>query len=86
MSFRWSFFPGKSELPVDPYRPRRRPINPKDSWRAPEHSKLTVDMRREYPRDELGRIIPGRPKELVADLRPEIIRNERQAYLRKLYA
>ncbi len=79
---RWTFEP--DEIPETPsvreaYLPRRRNPNPKNNWKAPEHSKMTSDMKRDYPRDELGRIIAGRDKELVMDPRPTIMKQEQQA-------
>lgn len=67
----WSF------LPDDPYRPtKRRKYKPKkerEEWRAPEHIKMAQDMKRDFPRNDLG-IRIGDEKNLVLDPRPNILR------------
>lgn len=48
------------------------------SWRAPEHSKLTSDMERDFPRDDLGIPLRGaRREQLVMDPRPTIMKPPR---------
>lgn len=81
MSFRWSFFPEPAHqepLPEPAYREPLPKRPNRNAWRAPEHGKLTKDMIRDYPRDDLGRKIEGRERELVADCRPEILRPKRR--------
>ncbi len=49
------------------------------SWRAPEHSKITSDMERDFPRDDFGIPIRGSKKEfLVLDNRPTIMKPARE--------
>ena len=49
------------------------------SWRAPEHSKLTSDMERDFPRDDFGVPLTGSKKEfLVLDQRPTIMKPPRE--------
>lgn len=48
------------------------------SWRAPEHSKMTSDMERDFPRNDLGVPLTGSKKEfLVLDNRPTIMKPPR---------
>jgi hypothetical protein len=52
------------------------------SWRAPEHSKLTSDMQRDFPRDDFGVPLTGSKKEfLVVDPRPTIMKPVRETVL-----
>lgn len=49
------------------------------SWRAPEHSKLTSDMERDFPRDDFGVPLRGSKKDqLVLDSRPVIMKPPRE--------
>ncbi len=40
------------------------------NWAAPEHQRVARSMIRDYPRDDWGRRIPNKPKELKVDIRP----------------
>lgn len=51
------------------------------NWKAPEHEKMTVDMERDYPRDDLGVPIAGAEKILVVDKRPTIMVPPRPTYI-----
>lgn len=52
----------------------------KDNWTAPEHARLAQDMVRDYPRDDYGRRIPGKSRELILDKRPSVMVPPRQTY------
>lgn len=54
------------------YEPRRKKVRI-PSWKAPEHVRLTSDMKSEVPKDNYGQPIPGREKMLVLDPRPTIL-------------
>lgn len=80
MSF-WSF------TPDDPYRPtKRKPykpkgkVNPATAWIAPEHLKMALDMKRDYPRNDWGEKI-GEVKFLKIDPRPAILRPQPQTVI-----
>ena len=51
---------------------RKRPINPNDSWRAPEHMKMTKDMRRVYVYGSNGTKVSTK-RILLLDPRPTIL-------------
>jgi len=75
MSYLWSFSP---EQPYQDSREAYIPVKKtrEPSWRAPEHLKLTSDMRKDYIRDERGNQI-SKDKRLVLDARPRILIPER---------
>lgn len=84
LSFVWSFDPNPPEPEIKPLREVYEPVKRKKgepSWLAPEHVRLAQDMRRDYPRDELGRRIEGKPRELVLDPRPTIMKPPRPTRL-----
>jgi hypothetical protein len=84
LSFVWSFTPEPPQREITPVRAFYEPVKRKKgepSWLAPEHVRLAQDMRRDYPRDELGRRIDGKPRELVLDNRPTVMRPERPTRL-----
>ena len=56
--------------PTSPFKLRKE----RESWRAPEHIKLTKDMKRKYLRDDLGYVLPSKKKELAIDVRPTQLR------------
>lgn len=58
--------------------PRR--WRPKEIWTAPEHSRVAQAMEKDYPRDDWGRRIPGKPRELRVDPRPTIMVPPRFTY------
>lgn len=64
---RYVFFPGKQRGHT------KRTWESDNPWRAPEHGHLTKDMKRDYPRDDLGYRLPGRERVLVMDPRPTIL-------------
>lgn len=64
---KFTFFPEKPREWV------RRPKVFVDAWKAPEHGKMTKDMARAIPRDDLGRKIKGAEPLLVIDNRPSIL-------------
>jgi hypothetical protein len=53
---------------------------PRECWRAPEHAKMTVDMERDYPKDDRGVRMKDKSRELQIDKRPAIMRPERKTY------
>lgn len=62
-----------SEYPFSNKGPRK----PREEhFKAPEHHRISSDMRRDYPRDDWGRKIPGSSRELVVDNRPTILKEE----------
>jgi hypothetical protein len=71
----WIFEPEPPQPETKPLREFYEPVKRKrePSWLAPEHVRLAQDMRRDYPRDELGRRVPGKGRELVLDPRPTIM-------------
>jgi hypothetical protein len=77
-----------SFYPDDPRAKRRarKAYRPKDesdntNWRAPEHMKLTKDMKRDFPRDDFGLPLRGSKREmLVMDPRPQIMKPENKPY------
>ncbi len=76
MAFRWSFVPDPVIEEPNVEKPFKEPAPKKPSrnrWRAPEHGRLTADMKRDYPRDDFGRKIEGTERQLVVDTRPEIL-------------
>jgi hypothetical protein len=81
MSHIWSFSPDLIEKPSvrEAYAPRKRQKH--QSWICPEHVRLAQDMRRDYPRDDFGRRIDGKPRELKIDARPTIMKPERKTRL-----
>ena len=60
----------------------RRPSNDR-SWVCPEHARFASSMERDYPRDDRGCRIPGKPKELKVDNRPEILIPEKKRHFLK---
>lgn len=70
MSKRWSFFPDFKTEVYNPYRPKDKPKP--SSWRAPEHSRMTSDMRRDYRRNDHGEPV-SKERFLVIDPRPVIM-------------
>lgn len=68
--FRWSFGPESPEIRSvrEAYVPVKKPKH--CHWSAPEHIRLAQDMKRDYPRNDMGEKIDGRPRELVIDPRP----------------
>jgi hypothetical protein len=71
---RWSFEPFDPYQPTKrkPYKPKGK-INPKTAWLAPEHVRLAQDMKRDFPRDDLGRPVEGTERRLVIDPRPAVM-------------
>ncbi len=69
---RFTFYPDST-----PQRRSKRPRQTPDSWVAPEHAKIAMSMERDFPRDDLGRKIDGRQRELVVDPRPNIMKPEK---------
>jgi hypothetical protein len=49
-------------------------------WFAPEHGRVAMGMRRDYPRDDWGFPIRGSEKELVVDPRPQIMVENKKKY------
>jgi len=75
MSHVWRFEPDSHmEDSREDYVPVKKTREP--AWRAPEHLKMTSDMRKDYVRDEKGRQI-STDKRLVLDARPRILIPER---------
>lgn len=58
-------------------KPKRNKDNPNDSWVAPEHYRFSRGMRRDYDRDEEGKPIKHRGRNLVVDPRPTIMTPEK---------
>ncbi len=84
MAYKFSFGP---EDRYEEYHKRRktRLFQKKDketrSWKAPEHQKLTSDMVRDFPRDDLGVPLTGSKRDqLVMDPRPDILKPQRKTY------
>jgi hypothetical protein len=48
--------------------------NPHDRWVAPEHARFARSMRRDYIRDDLGRPVRPKKRELVVDNRPQVMK------------
>ncbi len=81
MPLRYSFHPEDSYEQYHARRKKRTYVK-RDrsgiSWRAPEHSKLTSDMERDFPRDDFGIPLRGSKKDqLVLDPRPVIMKPPR---------
>lgn len=51
-----------------------------ENWTCPEHGRIAMGMKRDYPRDDYGRRIPGKTRELVIDIRPNIMVPARPTY------
>ncbi len=77
MTKRWTFEPEEASVyEYKAYKPRKRDKKP--NWVAPEHSGMVKDMKRDFPRDDLGRPLPNSKKDqLVLDNRPTIMVPER---------
>lgn len=77
MSYVWTFEPETTpDRPAyrtmpEGYEPR--PKRYKDVWTAPEHRRLSQDMKKDYPRNDKGERVEGKKKELVIDPRPTIL-------------
>lgn len=81
MSKLWVFWPDSvQERKYRKYRPKKNGKKPND-WVAPEHQKMVRDMERDFPRDDLGRRVEGRERELVIDPRPTLLVPPRQTYM-----
>lgn len=76
MSFKWSFSPDEPLAPLEIrqiYRPMFREKKKPSSWIAPEHARMSLGMKRDYPRNERGEITDKSAKRLVLDKRPTIL-------------
>jgi hypothetical protein len=73
MSYVWTFEP--DDLPPEPVKEfEPKPKKPKaTSWTAPEHIRMAQDMKRDFPRNEMGERIEGKDRELKLDPRPTIM-------------
>ena len=47
---------------------------PKDNWVAPEHARFARSMERDWVRDDLGRPVNPRKRELVINKKPLVMR------------
>ena len=64
--------------PEDRYRPYKRKKRQKpEHWTAPEHGRFAKHMQRSYPVAHDGRRMVELGRELVLDLRPEILQPKR---------
>lgn len=72
MAYLWRFEPEETyrETKRKAYVPRKER---RESWVAPEHARVAQSMRKDYPRNERGEVIPNTKKELVIDVRPSIM-------------
>jgi len=76
MSFIWRFSP---DSPMEDSREAYVPVKKtrESSFRAPEHLKLTSDMRKDFVRNERGEAI-SKDRRLVLDPRPACLVPERR--------
>ncbi len=58
------------------WTPRRHKA--RDSWVAPEHGKVARSMKRDYIRDDFGRPVLPKKRELVVDARPQVMKEEEE--------
>lgn len=82
----FTFFPDqpKERMGRKPYVKSKNP-NPSNDWRAPEHVRMTVDVKRDFPRDDWGYPIRGSRRDQIAiDPRPAIMIPTRSTYLNPL--
>jgi hypothetical protein len=84
MAFMYSFTPEDRYAEYHARRKKRaykKRIKNNVSWKAPEHAKLTTDMGRDFPRDDLGVPLKGSKRDvLVLDPRPQVLKPERPTY------
>lgn len=55
--------------------------NPADVWVSPFHERFARSMERDYPRDDWGKRIPGKSRELKIDKRPNVMVPPRKTYM-----
>lgn len=73
MSFTWSFDPTPKPKPI-------RIPSKRNNWVCPEHERFASSMKRDFPRDDLGRPLREYGRELVIDKKPNVMRPERKTY------